>query len=46
MYVPVVDQNQVPLMPTTSARAKRWVKCGKATGFWKRGIFCVRLNQE
>ena len=44
--VPVVDYNQIPLMPTTPARADRWIKSGKATPFWKKGIFCVRLNQE
>ena len=44
--VPVVDFNQRPLMPTTSARARRWIESGKATGFWKRGLFCVRLNVE
>jgi hypothetical protein len=33
-------------MPTTSARAGRWIASGKATGFWKRGVFCVRLNVE
>ncbi len=43
-YVPVVDMNQKLLMPTISSRARRWIKFGKATGFWKRGIFCVRLN--
>ena len=26
--------------------ARRWIKSGKATPFWKRGIFCVRLNVE
>ena len=46
MFVPVVDKNQVPLMPTTSWRAAIWMKSGKATGFWKKGVFCVRLNQE
>jgi hypothetical protein len=46
MFVPVVDQHQQPLMPTTSARARRWIKSGKATAFWKGGVFCVRLNQE
>lgn len=46
MFVPVVDQNQKPLMPTTSARARKWIKSGKATPFWKRGVFCVRLNVE
>jgi hypothetical protein len=46
MFVPVVDQNHHPLMPTTPARAKRWLKSKKATAFWKGGIFCVRLNVE
>lgn len=46
MFVPVVDLNQRPLMPTTPSRARRWIKSGKATPFWKRGIFCVRLNVE
>ena len=45
-FVPVVDNNQQPLMPTTSARARKWIKSGKATSFWKKGIFCVRLNQD
>src|SRR5215467_10212394 len=46
MFVPVVDHHLQPLMPTTSARARRWIKSGKATPFWKGGVFCVRLNQE
>ncbi len=44
--VPVVDKNNRPLMPTTSVRADRWVKSGKATPFFRKGIFCVRLNVE
>ncbi|MDJ0651094.1 MAG: RRXRR domain-containing protein [Xenococcaceae cyanobacterium MO_188.B19] len=44
--VPVVDTNQIPLMPTTPERAAKWIKSGKGTPFWKRGIFCVRLNVE
>src|ERR1035438_10504246 len=43
-FVPVVDQNQIPLMPTTANRAARWIASRKATPFWNRGIFCVRLN--
>src|SRR6266487_1382593 len=46
MFVPVVDQQQHPLMPTTPSRARRWIKSGKATAFWKGGIFCVRLNVQ
>jgi hypothetical protein len=41
-----VDKKNKPLMPTTCSRAKRWIKNGKATGFWKHGIYCVRLNVE
>lgn len=46
MFVPVVDKNQNPLMPTKPSRARRWIREGKATPFWKRGIFCVRLNVD
>ena len=45
-YVPVVDSNQRPLMPTTPNRAEHWSKSGKATPFFRKGIFCVRLNVE
>jgi hypothetical protein len=45
-FVPVVDRDQKPLMPTIANRAASWIKYGKATPFWKRGIFCVRLNVE
>ena len=44
--VPVVDRTGKPLMPTTPSRARRWIKDGEATPFFKRGIFCVRLNRE
>jgi RRXRR protein len=33
-------------MPTTPSRAKRWIRSGIATPFWKKGVFCVRLNVE
>ncbi len=46
MFVPVIDQNQRPLIPTKPSRARRWIKSGKATPFWKKGLFCVRLNIE
>ena len=46
MFVCVLDQNNNPLMPTTPSRARRWIVSGKATPFFKKGIFCVRLNQE
>ena len=46
MLVPVVDENQHPLMPTKPSRARRWIQSGKATPFWKNGIFCVRLNVD
>ncbi len=46
MFVPVVNSENKPLMPTTPSRAKGWIKSGKATPFWKKGVFCVRLNVE
>lgn len=46
LFVPVVDLKNNPLMPTSCSRAKRWIKSGKGTGFWKKGIYCVRLNVE
>lgn len=46
MFVPVIDKNQSPLMPTTPSRAARWIESGKATPFWRKGVFCVRLNVE
>lgn len=46
MYVPVVDKNNKPLMPTKPSRSKKWIRSGKATPFWNKGIFCVRLNVD
>ena len=46
MFVPVVDKNQNPLMPTKPSRARKWIQDKKATPFWKNGVFCVRLNAE
>ncbi len=45
-FVPVVDGSNGPLMPTTDSRARRWISSGKATPFWRKGVFCVRLNVE
>jgi len=46
MFVPVVDKNNKPLMPTRIGRVKRWVVSGKGTFFWKMHILCVRLNVD
>ena len=46
MFVPVLDTQGEPLMPTTPARARKWIQSRKATAFWKGGIFCVCLNVE
>jgi len=44
--VPVVNSQQNPLMPTNPWKAERLIRSGKATPFWKMGIFCIRLNYE
>ena len=46
MAVPVIDHAQHLLMPTTPARARRWVQTDEATPFWQGGIWCVCLNQD
>ena len=46
MFVPVIDKDQKPLMSTKPSRARRWIKLGKATPFFNKGVFCVRLNVE
>ena len=42
--VPVVDQDNKPLMPTKVSRARRWVRGGKAVGKWDDlGNYYVQL---
>ena len=45
-YTPVFDTDNRQLMPTKTQRAIRWVNTGKATPFYKKGVWCVRLNVE
>ena len=44
--VPVIDSTQKPLMPCSEKRARQMVESKKATPFWTKGTFCVRLNVE
>lgn len=47
MRIPVVDQNNKPLMPTTPARARKWIESGKAVKCWSDcGQFYVQLTDE
>ena len=47
MRIPVVDSKHQPLMPTTPARARKWVESGKAIKRWSDcGQFYVQLTQE
>ena len=46
LRVPVVDKQGAPLMPTHPNRAARWVQSRRATPFWSRGVWCIRLNDE
>ncbi len=44
--VPVIDPTEKPLMPTTPARARKWIVSGKAIGKRnKLGVFYVQLTQ-
>jgi hypothetical protein len=45
--VPVVGADEKPRMPTTPARARKWIKIGKAVPKRnKLGVFYVRLTQD
>lgn len=33
-------------MPTTPKRASKLIRSRQATPFWRKGIFCIRLNRE
>jgi hypothetical protein len=47
LRVPVVDLLAQPLMPTTSARARKWIESGKAIKRWSDcGQFYVQLTIE
>jgi hypothetical protein len=44
LFVPVIGIDRKPLMPTTSWRAAQLIKTKKATPFFSKGVFCVRMN--
>lgn len=47
MLVPVMESDgKTPLMPTKKHRAMRLIERGDATPFWRKGVWCIRLNRE
>lgn len=47
MRIPVVDKEHKPLMPTTPARARKWIESGKAIKRWSDcGQFYVQLTVD
>lgn len=47
MRIPVVSHDNQPLMPTTPARARKWIQSGKAIKRWSDcGQFYVQLTTE
>lgn len=43
MFVPVIDKNNQPLMPTSPKRARELLKKGRAIKRWFKGIFAIKL---
>lgn len=47
MRIPVISHDNQPLMPTTPARARKWIESGKAVKCWSdSGQFYVQLAAE
>ena len=46
VFVPVIDKNRKPMMPTTPSRTRRMVASKKATPFWCTYTYCIRLNED
>jgi hypothetical protein len=46
LYVPVVDRNGKPLMPSPPARARELVRKGMAVRRFSKGIFYIRLTMR
>lgn len=44
--VPVFDRDNVPLMPCSEKRARKMLEKGDAFCFWKKGVFCIKLQKE
>jgi hypothetical protein len=46
MFVPVLDKNNKPLMPTSPKRARELLKKGKAIKRWFKGVFAIKLTER
>jgi hypothetical protein len=44
--VPVLDKNNIPLMPCSEKRARQMMEKGKAKAYWQKNIFCIKLCVE
>lgn len=44
MLVPTINKDGKPLMPCTPSKARLLIKSGKATPFYTKGVFAIRLN--
>jgi len=43
--VPIVDGNHHPLLPCKPSRARKLIESGKATPFYKKSFFAIRINK-
>ena len=43
-YVPVLDTEGRPLMPTRPSRARRLIRQGRAAKLWVKGVFTIQMT--
>jgi hypothetical protein len=44
--VPVLDNNNQPMMPCSEKRARKMMERGEAQAYWQKGIFTIKLIKE
>ena len=44
--IPVLDKNNIPLMPCSESRSRTLINSGRAIKYYQKGIYCIKLIGE